>query len=206
MKDTPTPMTDELYRDHMSDPYQDTGDLAAIMHIQCERFERELTAVTEQRDGLRSAVDYASDKLAAVTEQRDRLAEAQNILKQCLSAMPVGYIPTHTAENLPEMIGDLAKALAEETAEREKFERELNAVTEQRDTALKKLKNQADRICYLEGATNHATGTPLSKAIEQRDRLAEAMQKLRNNESMSLGGAAYEIVEQTLQSLTTNEQ
>jgi len=43
-------------------------------------------------------------------------------------------------------------------------------------------------------------------AIEQRDRLAEALRKLRNNESMSLGGAAYEIVEQALQSLTTNEQ
>ena len=55
------------------------------------------------------------------------------------------------------------------------LERELTAVTEQRDTALKKLKNQADRICYLEGATNHATGTPLSKAIEQRDRMAEAL-------------------------------
>ena len=61
------------------------------------------------------------------------LAEAQNLLKQCLSAMPVGYIPTHTAENLPEMIGDLAKALAEETTERENLERELAAVTEQRD-------------------------------------------------------------------------
>ena len=33
--------------------------------------ERELTAVTEQRDGLRSAVDYASDQLSKVTEQRD---------------------------------------------------------------------------------------------------------------------------------------
>jgi len=41
---------------------------------------------------------------------------------------------------------------------------------------------------------------------EQRDRLAVALQKLRNNESMSLGGAAYEIVEQALQSLITNAQ
>jgi len=65
--------------------------------------------------------------------ERDRLVEEQNLLKQCLSAMPVGYIPTHTAENLPEMICDLAKALAEETTERENLERELAAVTEQRD-------------------------------------------------------------------------
>ncbi len=54
---------------------------------------------------------------------------------------------------------------------------ELAAVTEQRDKALQKIKNQAERIAYLEGATNHATGTPLSKAIEQRDRLAEAIRK-----------------------------
>jgi alkylated DNA nucleotide flippase Atl1 len=50
-----------------------------------------------------------------------------------------------------------------------KLERELTAVTEQRDKAWQKIENQAERITYLEGATNHATGTPLSKAIEQRD-------------------------------------
>jgi DNA-directed RNA polymerase specialized sigma54-like protein len=38
--------------------------------------ERELKAVTEQRDGLKQAVDCASDLLSSVTEQRDRLAEA----------------------------------------------------------------------------------------------------------------------------------
>ncbi len=53
---------------------------------------------------------------------------------------------------------------------------ELAAVTEQRDKALQKIKNQAERIAYLEGATNHATGTPLSKAIEQRDKLAAGLE------------------------------
>jgi DNA-binding PucR family transcriptional regulator len=33
----------------------------------------ELAAVTEQRDGLRSGIDYASDQLHTVTEQRDEL-------------------------------------------------------------------------------------------------------------------------------------
>lgn len=41
----------------------------------------QLTAVTEQRDGLRSGIDYASDQLSKVTEQRDRLAE---ILRNCM--------------------------------------------------------------------------------------------------------------------------
>ena len=58
------------------------------------------------------------------------LAEARELLIKCLSIMPVGYVPTHTTENLPEMIGDLAKALAEETTEREKLERELNEARE----------------------------------------------------------------------------
>jgi hypothetical protein len=49
---------------------------------------------------------------------------------------------------------------------------------EQRDRAQSKIENQAERIKYLEGATNHATGTPLSKMREQRDRLAEALREL----------------------------
>jgi hypothetical protein len=52
-----------------------------------------------------------------------------------------------------------------------KLERELTAMTKQRDA-------QAERIRYLEGATNHANGTPLTKAINQRDRLAMALQEL----------------------------
>jgi len=58
------------------------------------------------------------------------------------------------------------------------LERELTAVTEQRDKAWQKIENQAERITYLEGATNHATGTPLSKAIEQRDKLIKAIEPL----------------------------
>jgi|688.fasta_scaffold278355_4 predicted RNase H-like nuclease (RuvC/YqgF family) len=41
----------------------------------------------------------------------------------------------------------------------------------------------------------------LTDMTAQRDRLAEALKELRNNDSLSLGGAAYEIVEQALQSL-----
>jgi hypothetical protein len=76
------------------------------------------------------------------------------------------------------MIGDLAKALAEETAEREKFEQELKAVT------------------------------------EQRDRLAEALDRIANNNVQDLPETdyAYElgrmegIAKIALQSLTTNDE
>jgi predicted RNase H-like nuclease (RuvC/YqgF family) len=79
----------------------------------------------------------------------------------------------------------------------EDMERKLTAVTEQRDEALSDLAFSRD-LYRLQTKT-------LDDVCEQRDRLAEALQKLRNNESMSLGGAAYEIVEQALQSLTPNE-
>ena len=72
MKDTPipTPRTDEFVTtwDFYNDPFE------AIDHAQT--LETELTAVTEQRDGLRSGIDYASDQLTKVIEERDRLAEA----------------------------------------------------------------------------------------------------------------------------------
>ena len=65
-----------------------------------------------------------------IEELERQLADARELLIKCLSIMPVGYIPTHTEENLPEMIGDLAKALAEETTEREKLEHELSEMHE----------------------------------------------------------------------------
>jgi len=40
---------------------------------------------------------------------------------------------------------------------------------QERDEAREKIKRQTDRIRYLEGATNHAKGTPLSIALKERD-------------------------------------
>lgn len=39
--------------------------------------------------------------------------------------MPVGYIPNHTVENLPDMIKEQVKMLVEETAYGEKLEKQL---------------------------------------------------------------------------------
>lgn len=60
---------------------------------------------------------------------------------------------------------------------------QLEEALRERDEAREKIKRQAERIRYLEGATNHALGTPLSKAIEQRDKArAETIDlKLRLN-------------------------
>ena len=53
------------------------------------------------------------------------------------------------------------------------FERE-------RDEAREKINRQANRIRYLEGATNHACGTPLSVALRERDEAREENAKLRD--------------------------
>jgi hypothetical protein len=45
--------------------------------------------------------------------------------------------------------------------------------------AREKIKNQAERICVLEGATNHACGTPLTRALRERDEAMEQNAKLR---------------------------
>jgi hypothetical protein len=69
------------------------------------------------------------------------------------------------------------------------LERELAHMTQDRDQwrtvaradlleLINKIHQQAERIRYLEGATNHAAGTPLSKAIKQRDELAEALREM----------------------------
>ena len=50
----------------------------------------------------------------------------------------------------------------------------------QRDEAREKIERQANRIRYLEGATNHAKGTPLSIALRERD---EAFQLLASEKT-----------------------
>ena len=48
------------------------------------------------------------------------------------------------------------------------------------DEARLKIKSQADRIRYLEGATNHACGTPLSVALRERDEARQALMKIED--------------------------
>jgi hypothetical protein len=48
----------------------------------------------------------------------------------------------------------------------------------QRNEALEKVVNQAARIRYLEGATNHACGTPLTEARQKADKYKMLVQEL----------------------------
>jgi hypothetical protein len=137
--------------------------------------------------------------------------EARETIAAALKALPVGYIPAHTPASIPGRIADLCKTIVD--AEREiDYARAENGtwkkiasgrlskiaeVTAQRDEAREALDRglKENRELWFSNA----------ELAEQRDKLAEALEELRNNESLSLGGAAYEIVEQALQSLTQNE-
>jgi len=52
----------------------------------------------------------------------------------------------------------------------------------ERDEAREKIERQAERLRYLEGAINHAKGTPLSIALKERDEAREALNKILKNE------------------------
>ena len=70
-----TPRTDGLTflaQSGMMPPYNTVPSAFA------QQLERELAVVTEQRDGLRAGIDYASDQLTKVKEQRDGLHELHN--------------------------------------------------------------------------------------------------------------------------------
>lgn len=49
----------------------------------------------------------------------------------------------------------------------------------ERDELREKTARQAERIRYLEGATNHAEGTPLSIALRERDELRAEVERLK---------------------------
>jgi hypothetical protein len=60
--------------------------------------------------------------------ERDRLAE--ETLKDCLHAMPCGYVPNHTVENLPAMIQNQTALFAEEISRGESLEEQLDKLTD----------------------------------------------------------------------------
>ena len=99
---TPTPKTDKAWSCFIghTELLQDVKDLS-------HELERELTAMTEQRDGLRAGIDYASGQLIKVTEQRDRLAEALKMIAtfdcddlQCDNGHGARYVATEALQSL----------------------------------------------------------------------------------------------------------
>jgi hypothetical protein len=116
MNDTPTPRTDEweTYCDEsyyhlwrvrrknergFNDGYHvHNGDEARALVDLLNKQDSILTYVTEQRDGLRSGIDYASDQLHKVTKQRDRLAKATTKLVHYIKQARAGDSPIIQAQ------------------------------------------------------------------------------------------------------------
>ena len=62
----------------------------------------------------------------------------------------------------------------------------------ERNQAREKIKRQAERIRELEGATNHACGTPLSVALRERDEAKEAYGTLATEHVLAVNKLAEE--------------
>jgi hypothetical protein len=73
---------------------------------------------------------------------------------------------------------DLTGAIKDKYEWKSVAEGDLLGALDKLGDANRKIEQQAHRIRFLEGATNHAGGTPLRKMKEQRDRLAEALRKI----------------------------
>ena len=80
---------------------------------------------------------------------------------------------------------------AQMSEQREHNANEASRLRAEAERLTAKIGNQADRIRYLEGATNHATGTPLSQAIARAEK-AEA--ELADWSILNLWGGTPEIV------------
>jgi hypothetical protein len=88
---------------------------------------------------------------------------------------------------------DILKLNAQREAEHhDRMVSELEKVYKERDEAREKIKRQAERICQLEGATNHAGGTPLSIALRERDEVRQQYDDLATEHVLAVNKLAEE--------------
>ena len=74
----------------------------------------------------RESLVFARD----LERQRD---EAREILAATLKALPVGYLPAHTPESIPERVADLVARYTEAEREREEYAKTLRVIAESND-------------------------------------------------------------------------
>jgi hypothetical protein len=175
MNETPTPRTDEAAVDVWR---KSNGER---METSSDKVDADFARKLER-------------ELATVTTQRD---EAREYAGKLAEGLPDGMLPKDV-EVLREANLGLATELATVTAQRDEIDSMYHKIIKE------VLECDPIPACKREDDHLEPPWEVVARIREQRDRLVEALQKLRNNESMSLGGAAYEIVEQTLQSLTQN--
>lgn len=79
--------------------------------------ERNARMLERERDKAKFDADDESRWATSYKAERD---EARRIIADALKALPVGYIPSHTPDSLPERIADLVSAIV--AAERDRDE------------------------------------------------------------------------------------
>ena len=155
-------------------------------------------------DPTQQIVDEILNRLNAYKETKRQLDEAQNQLSQIYRWIernhPDGFIDSLTylqnlervtdswydridgieadARKLERERDELAALLASEKATRNSIIEKGVETERERDKALEKIKQQKLEIVRLNGATNHAGGTPLKIALRERDEAREALREI----------------------------
>ena len=86
-----------------------SGTISGLLK-KSERLEKQI-------EGLNNFANERFYEIQRVRRERD---EAKQIISSALAALPVGYIPAHTAESIPNRIADLCNEI--EKSERERDE------------------------------------------------------------------------------------
>lgn len=103
---------------------------------QAELPERPQAAeIASLKDALAESEKQFQSKVDEIARLLDECDKAQGILKSCLSVMPFGNIKTHTFENLPGRIADLASEIASLSLENERLEAKLAALRQPTQSA-----------------------------------------------------------------------
>jgi len=108
----------------------------ALSKAQAELAARPQSAeIANLKSALAESEKQFQDKVYEIACLLDERDKAQGILKSCLSVMPFGNIETHTVENLPGRIADLASEIAAVSSENERLEAELAALRQPTQSA-----------------------------------------------------------------------
>jgi hypothetical protein len=174
----PTPRTDAAYFATGATMYSLAGEMKLIERELAETERLRFGADADRRqlrcdlsdakaecEELLSVNATGAERLRFVLEENSRLrAEVTGKTSPIKLRLKSS---TYASKSARAWLAELDAAIAERDSLRDEVER-----------LTTKIGNQADRIRYLEGATNHATGTPLSKAIARAEKaeaeLAEA--------------------------------
>jgi hypothetical protein len=88
--------------------------LSVVRRLENELYDTQSQLESAQQHIATGRSWNSPDSLLAENEQlKGKLNEAQTIIASSLSALPVGYIPAHTPESIPDRITDLCKTIVD---------------------------------------------------------------------------------------------